>query len=128
MNQKFCSVCNSGYKSKSDRLKSVKHLGKLGQCFCKNCNSYMPLSDKLSHLGWDEHNYPYPNESHHKINMTNLVIDNNNANTNSYQIKTSNKTITKPDIITKSISHFQMPSKLSSYVCKYINGKKRSIR
>ena len=37
----------------------------------------MPLSDKLSHLGWDEHNHPYPNETHQKINLTNLVIDNN---------------------------------------------------
>ena len=35
-----CSICNSNYKKafKSDYLKSVKHLEKLNQYYCKKCN------------------------------------------------------------------------------------------
>ena len=52
-----CSICNLNYKKvfKSDHLKSVKHLEKLDQYFCKKCNLYMPFSDKISHLSSDEH-------------------------------------------------------------------------
>ena len=48
----YCSFCNSNYKKafKSDHYKSVKHLEKINQCYCKKCNLYMPLSDKSSHL------------------------------------------------------------------------------
>ena len=51
------SICNSEYKKafKSDHLKSVKHLKKLDQYYCKKCNLYMPISDKISHLSSDEH-------------------------------------------------------------------------
>ena len=51
------SICNLNYKKvfKSDHLKSVKHLEKLDQYYCKNCNLYMPISDKISHLSSDEH-------------------------------------------------------------------------
>ena len=44
-----CSICNSDYKKafKSDHLKSVKHLEKLNQYYCKKCNKFMPPSDKL---------------------------------------------------------------------------------
>ena len=33
-----CSICNSDYKKayKSDHLKSIKHLQKLNQYYCKN--------------------------------------------------------------------------------------------
>ena len=52
-----CSICNLNYKKafKSDHLKSVKHLEKLNQYYCKKCNLYMPISDKRSHLNSDEH-------------------------------------------------------------------------
>ena len=52
-----CSICNSDYKKafKSDHLKSVKHLEKLNQYYCKKCNNYMPLSDKSNHLNSDQH-------------------------------------------------------------------------
>ena len=52
-----CSICNLNYKKvfKSDHLKSVKHLEKLDQYYCKKCNLYMPLSGKSSHLNSDEH-------------------------------------------------------------------------
>ena len=50
-----CSICISDYKKafKSDHYKSVKHLKKLNQYFCKKCNSYMPLLEKSSHLNSD---------------------------------------------------------------------------
>ena len=52
-----CNVCNSDYKKayKSDHLKSIKHLQKLNQYYCKKCNTFMPLSDKSNHLNSDEH-------------------------------------------------------------------------
>ena len=52
-----CSICNSDYKKayKSDHLKSIEHLQKLNQYYCKKCNRIMPLSDKSSHLNSDEH-------------------------------------------------------------------------
>ena len=52
-----CSICNLNYKKvfKSDHLKSVKHLEKLDQYYCKKCNLYMPISDKSSHLNSNEH-------------------------------------------------------------------------
>ena len=52
-----CSICNSDYKKafKSDHLKSVKHLEKLNQYYCKKCNKFMPLSDKSNHLSSDQH-------------------------------------------------------------------------
>ena len=52
-----CSICNSDYKKafKSDHYKSVKHLKKLNQFYCKKCNSYMPLLEKSSPLNSDEH-------------------------------------------------------------------------
>ena len=52
-----CSICNSDYKKcfKSDHLKSVKHLEKLNQYYCKKCNLHMPLSEKDSHLNSDQH-------------------------------------------------------------------------
>ena len=40
---------------KSDHLKSVKHLEKLNQYYCKKCNKFMPLSDKSNHLSSDQH-------------------------------------------------------------------------
>ena len=52
-----CNTCNSMYKKsyKSDHLKSVKHLEKLNQYYCKKCNTFMPLPDKSNHLNSDEH-------------------------------------------------------------------------
>ena len=52
-----CSICNLNYKKafKFDHLKSVKHLEKLNQYYCKKCSLYMPISDKSSHLNSDEH-------------------------------------------------------------------------
>ena len=52
-----CSICTSDYKKayKSDHLKSIKHLQKLNQYYCKKCNTFMPLSDKSNHLNSDEH-------------------------------------------------------------------------
>ena len=52
-----CSICNSEYKKafKSDHLKSVKHLEKLNQYYCKKCNKFMLLSDKSNHLNSDQH-------------------------------------------------------------------------
>ena len=52
-----CSICKSDYKKafKSDHLKSVKHLEKLNQNYCKKCNKFMPLSDKLNNLNSDQH-------------------------------------------------------------------------
>ena len=52
-----CSICNSDYQKafKSDHLKSVKHLEKLNQYYCKKCNKFMPLSDKSNHLSSDQH-------------------------------------------------------------------------
>ena len=52
-----CSICNLNYKKvfKSDHLKSVKHLKKLDQYYCKKCKLYMPISDKSSHLNSNEH-------------------------------------------------------------------------
>ena len=52
-----CSICNSDFKKafKSDHYKSVKHLEKLNQYYCKKCNLYKPLSEKSSHLNSDEH-------------------------------------------------------------------------
>ena len=52
-----CSICNLNYKKafESDHLKSVKHLEKSNQYYCKKCNLYMPISDKSSHLNSDEH-------------------------------------------------------------------------
>ena len=52
-----CSICNSDYKKayKFDHLKSIKHLQKLNQYYCKKCNTFMPLSDKSNHLNSDEH-------------------------------------------------------------------------
>ena len=52
-----CSICNSDYKKayKSDHLKSIKHLQKLNQYYCKKCNTFMPLSDKSNYLNSDEH-------------------------------------------------------------------------
>ena len=52
-----CSICNSDYKKayKSDHLKSVKHLEKLDQYYCKKCNTLMPLSEKSNHLNSDQH-------------------------------------------------------------------------
>ena len=51
-----CSICNSEFKKayKSDHLKSIKHLQKLNQYYCKKCNTFMPLSDKSNHLNSDE--------------------------------------------------------------------------
>ena len=52
-----CSICNSDYKKayKSDHLKSIKHLQKLNQYYCKKCNTFTPFSDKSNHLNSDEH-------------------------------------------------------------------------
>ena len=52
-----CSICGLNYKKvfKSDHLKSVKHLEKSKQYYCKKCNLYMPILDKSSHLSSDEH-------------------------------------------------------------------------
>ena len=52
-----CSICNSDYKKafKSDHVKSVKHLEKVNQNYCKKCNTIMTLSDKTNHLNSDEH-------------------------------------------------------------------------
>ena len=52
-----CSICDSDYRKayKSDHLKSIKHLQKLNQYYCKKCNTFMPLSDKSNHLNSDEH-------------------------------------------------------------------------
>ena len=52
-----CSICNSDYKKayKSDHLKSIKHLQKLNQYYCKKCYTFMPLSDKSNHINSDEH-------------------------------------------------------------------------
>ena len=52
-----CSNCNSNYKKCfiSDHYKSVKHLEKLNQYYCKKCNLYIRLSEKSSHLNSDEH-------------------------------------------------------------------------
>ena len=52
-----CSNCNSDYKKvfKSDHLKSVNHLEKVNQYYCKKCNILMPMSDKSSHRNSDEH-------------------------------------------------------------------------
>ena len=52
-----CSICNSDYKKayKSDHLKSIKHLQKLNQYYCKKCNTFMPLSDKSNNLNSNEH-------------------------------------------------------------------------
>ena len=52
-----CNICNSDYKKayKSDHLKSVKHLEKLNQYYCKKCNTIMSLPDKSNHLNSDEH-------------------------------------------------------------------------
>ena len=57
MEMESCSICNSDYKKafKSDHYKSVKHLKKLNQFYCKKCNSYMPLLEKSSPLNSDEH-------------------------------------------------------------------------
>ena len=51
-----CTICNSDYKKafKTDHLKSVKHFKKLNQYYCKKCNTFMPLSDKLYHLNSDQ--------------------------------------------------------------------------
>ena len=56
-NRENCSICGLNYKKvfKSDHLKSVKHLEKLKQYYCKKCNLYMPILDKSSHLNSDEH-------------------------------------------------------------------------
>ena len=50
MEMENCRICNANYKKcfKSDHYKSVKHLEKLNQYYCKKCNSYMPLSEKSS--------------------------------------------------------------------------------
>ena len=50
-----CDFCNSDQKNtfKSDHPKSVKHLEKLNQYYCKKCNNFMPLSDKSNHLSSD---------------------------------------------------------------------------
>ena len=50
-------ICDSDYKKafKSEHLKSVKHLEKLNQYYCKKCNTFMPLSDKSNHLSSDQH-------------------------------------------------------------------------
>ena len=52
-----CNVCNSAFKKSrfSDHLKSVKHLEKLNQYYCKKCNQYLQLSEKENHLNSDEH-------------------------------------------------------------------------
>ena len=52
-----CRTCNSNYKNafKSDQLKSAKHLENLNQYYCKNCNTFMPLSDMSNHLSSDQH-------------------------------------------------------------------------
>ena len=52
-----CSICNLDYKKsfKSDHYKSVKHLEKLNQYYCKKCNLCMPGSKKESHLSSDSH-------------------------------------------------------------------------
>ena len=57
MEMENCSICNSDYKKafKSDHYKSVKHLEKLKQYYCKKCNLYIPLSGKSSHLNSNEH-------------------------------------------------------------------------
>ena len=41
-----CSICNLNYKKafKSDHLKSVKHLEKLNQYYCKKNVNYICLS------------------------------------------------------------------------------------
>ena len=46
-----CRICNSDYKKafKSDQIKSVKHQEKI------ECNLYMHISDKSSHLNSDSH-------------------------------------------------------------------------
>ena len=51
-----CIICNSNYKKsyKSDHINSIGQK-KLNQYYCKNCNLYMPLSGKSSHLNSDEH-------------------------------------------------------------------------
>ena len=53
----YCNICSSEFRKnfKSDHLKSVKHLEKLNQYYCKKCNLYMPLSDKQSHLESSNH-------------------------------------------------------------------------
>ena len=50
------SICILDYKksSTSDHIRSVKQREKLGQYYCKKCNSYMPLPDKDSHLKSDK--------------------------------------------------------------------------
>ena len=52
-----CEVCNSSFQKSrfSDHVKSVKHLEKLSQYYCKKCNQFMPLSDKENHLNSNEH-------------------------------------------------------------------------
>ena len=38
-----CSICNSDYKKafKADNLKSVKHLEKVNQYYCKKCSEFI---------------------------------------------------------------------------------------
>ena len=77
MNQEFGSVCHSEYKSKSDNLKSVRHLEKMGQFFCsKKCRSYMKLSDKTSHLSSNEHEHPNPSNERNKDSITTGLVVN----------------------------------------------------
>ena len=67
-----CSICNSDYKKayKSDHLKSIKHLQKLNQYYCKKCNTFMPLSDKSNHLNSDEQkSKPNNNAKLHKFGV-----------------------------------------------------------
>ena len=76
MNQEYRSVCRPEYKSKSDHLKSVKHLEKLNQFFCKKCNSYMFLSDNISNLGSDEHKQPnHASDENQNLFTANLIIN-----------------------------------------------------
>ena len=55
-----CNIFNYSFKKsfKVDLLKIIKHPEKLDQFFCKNCNFIMPLSDKQSHLEFDQQKVP----------------------------------------------------------------------
>ena len=52
-----CDVCNIEYKKiyRSQHLRSIKHLEKVDQYFCKKCNLFLSLKEKQNHLNSDEH-------------------------------------------------------------------------
>ena len=53
----YCNICSSEFRKnfKSDLLKSVKHLEKLNQYYCKKSNLFMHSSEKKSHLESNDH-------------------------------------------------------------------------